>query len=214
MTRASLQAQARRMAERQRLILAVADRPAALALLRKLTPRLGCATIEANDGVLALELIHQRRPDLVLLDVMIPGLDGFEVCRRVRSEPEFASLPILMLTALDQASDLAAGLEAGANDFLAKPFNEVGLTARVRSLLRTKTLQDRLADILGRYTSDAVAERILRDPANAVRLGGDHRRGAPAFSDFRGRTAPAAPYPTPTPLPPPHNKPAPLNTPR
>ena len=80
------------MAERQRLILAVDDDPADLALLRKLIPRLGCATIEANDGVLALELIHQRRPDLVLLDVMIPGLDGFEVCRRVRSEPEFASL--------------------------------------------------------------------------------------------------------------------------
>src|SRR5256712_9564520 len=181
MTRPSLQAQARRRAERHRWILPVDDDRGARALLPKLIPRLGCATIEANDGVLALELIHQRRPDLVLLDVMIPGLDGFEVCRRVRSEPEFASLPILMLTALDQASDLAAGLEAGANDFLAKPFNEVELTARVRSLLRTKALQDRLADILGRYTSDAVAERILRDPANAGRLGGDHPRGGDAF---------------------------------
>lgn len=188
------------MAERQSLVLCVDDDPADLALLRKLIPRLGYATIEANDGVLALELIHKRHPDLVLLDVMIPGLDGFEVCRRVRSEPEFATLPILMLTALDQASDLAAGLDAGANDFLAKPFNEVELTARVRSLLRTKALQDRLADILGRYTSDAVAERILRDPANAVRLGGDHRRVTTVFADLRGYTALAAQYPPETTL--------------
>src|SRR4030081_1861494 len=166
------------MAERRSLVLSVDDDPADRALLRKLIPRLGYATIEAKDGLQALEMINERHPDLVLLDVMIPGLDGFEVCRRVRSQPELAGLPILLLTALDQVEDLAAGLEAGANDFLAKPFNEVELTARVRSLLRTKMLQDRLADILGRYCRDTVAERILRDPANAVQLGGDHRRGA------------------------------------
>jgi class 3 adenylate cyclase len=188
------------MAERRSLVLAVDDNPADLALLRKLIPRLGYGTIEASDGLKALELIRERQPDLVLLDVMIPGLDGFEVCRRVRSQPEFAGLPILMLTALDQASDLAAGLEAGANDFLAKPFNEVELTARVRSLLRTKALQDRLADILGRYCSDAVAERILRDPINAVRLGGDHRRVTTVFADLRGYTALAAEHPPETTL--------------
>jgi class 3 adenylate cyclase len=182
-------------AERPALILAVDDDPADLALLRKLIPRLGYATVEARDGIQALEMIGQRRPDLVLLDVMIPGVDGFEVCRRVRAQPELAGLPILLLTALDQPADLAAGLEAGANDFLAKPFNEVELTARVRSLLRTKGLQDRLADILGRYCSDVVAERILRDPVNAVRLGGDHRRVTTVFADLRGYTALAAQYP-------------------
>jgi class 3 adenylate cyclase len=131
---------------------------------------------------------------------MIPGLNGFEVCRRIRSQPELAGLPILLLTALDQAEDMATGLDAGANDFLVKPFNEVELTARVRSLLRTKALQDRLGDILGRYCSDAVAERILRDPVNAVQLGGDHRRVTTVFADLRGYTALAAEYPPETTL--------------
>jgi adenylate cyclase len=188
------------MPDRQILVLAVDDDPADLALLRKLLPRLGYATIEATDGLQALSVINDRHPDLVLLDVMIPGLDGFEVCRRVRSKPELTGLPILLLTALDQAEDLAAGLEAGANDFLAKPFNEVELTARVRSLLRTKALHDRLADILGRYCSDTVAERILRDPVNAVRLGGDHRRVTTLFADLRGYTSLAAEYPPDTTL--------------
>ncbi len=188
------------MAERRSLVLSVDDDPADLALLRKLIRHLGYATIEAKDGLQALELIHERHPDLVLLDVVIPGLDGFEVCRRLRSEPEFASLPVLLLTALDSAEDLATGLEAGANDFLAKPFNEVELTARVRSLLRTKALQDRLSDILGRYCSDAVAERILRDPANATRLGGDHRRVTTVFADLRGYSALAAEHPPDTTL--------------
>jgi adenylate cyclase len=188
------------MAERRSLVLCVDDDPADLALLRKLIPRLGYSTIEAKDGLQALELIHERHPDLVLLDVLIPRVDGFEVCRRVRNEPEFAGLPILLLTALDAAEDLATGLEAGANDFLAKPFNEVELTARVRSLLRTKALQDRLSDILGRYCSDAVAERILRDPANATRLGGDHRRVTTVFADLRGYSALAAEHPPDTTL--------------
>ena len=188
------------MTERRVLVLAVDDDPAELALLRKLIPRLGYDLLEASDGLQALKLIRERRPDLVLLDVLIPGLDGFGVCRGVRSTPELAGLPILLLTALDQAEDLAAGLEAGANDFLAKPFNEMEFTARVRSLLRTKALQDRLSDILGRYTSESVARRILQDPINAVRLGGDRRRVTTVFADLRGYTALAAEHPPETTL--------------
>jgi adenylate cyclase len=180
------------MTERRVLVLAVDDDPAELALLRKLIPRLGYDILEATDGLQAVKLIRERRPDLVLLDVLIPGLDGFGVCRSIRSTPELAGLPILLLTALDQAEDLATGLEAGANDFLAKPFHEMELTARVRSLLRSKALQDRLSDILGRYTSESVAQRILRDPINAVRLGGDRRRVTTVFADLRGYTALAA----------------------
>jgi adenylate cyclase len=188
------------MTERRVLVLAVDDDPAELALMRKLIPRLGYDILEASDGLQAVKLIRERRPDLVLLDVLIPGLDGFGVCRRVRSTPELAGLPILLLTALDQAEDLATGLEAGANDFLAKPFHEMELTARVRSLLRSKALQDRLADILGRYTSESVAQRILRDPINAVRLGGDRRRVTTVFADLRGYTALAAEHPPETTL--------------
>jgi class 3 adenylate cyclase len=188
------------MAEHRIQILAVDDDPAELALLRKLIPRLGYDLIEAGNGREALDMIGKRSPDLVLLDVLIPGLDGFAVCRGVRSKPELAGLPILLLTALDQPEDLAAGLEAGANDFLSKPFNEMELTARVRSLLRTKALQDRLSDVLGRYASESVAKRILRDPINAVRLGGDRRRVTTMFADLRGYSAIAAEHPPETTL--------------
>ena len=188
------------MAESRVLVLAVDDDPAELALLRKLIPRLGYNLIEASNGREALDMIGEQRPDLVLLDVLIPGLDGFGVCRGVRSQPELAGLPILLLTALDQPEDLAAGLDAGANDFLSKPFNEMELTARVRSLLRTKALQDRLSDVLGRYVSESVAKRILRDPISAVRLGGDRRRVTTMFADLRGYSAIAAEHPPETTL--------------
>ena len=177
------------------LILAVDDEPANLALLQKIIRRLGYETIEATDGPGALESVAQHRPDLVLLDVMMPGIDGFEVCRRIRAQPELAGLPILLLTALDRAEDKWLGLEAGANDFLSKPFEEIELIARLRSLLRTKALQDRLSDVLGRYVSDAVVDRVLHDPVGALRLGGDRRRVTTLFADLRGYTALSASNP-------------------
>ena len=122
---------------------------------------------------------------------MMPGLDGIEVCQRLRRQPEHAGLPILLLTALDRPEDKARGLEAGANDFLSKPFDESELSARLRSLLRTKALQDRLADLLGRYVSESVAAEVLRDPF-AVSLGGDRRHVSTLFADVRGYTALAA----------------------
>jgi adenylate cyclase len=171
------------------LILAVDDEPANLALLRKLLFRLGYRVVEAIDGPSALVAVAEHNPDVVLLDVLMPGLNGFEVCRQLRAIPEHASLPILLLTSLTTSEDKAVGLEAGANDFLAKPFEEIELIARLRSLLRTKALQDRLADLLGRYVSNTVAERILHDPAAALRLGGDRRRVTSMFADIRGYTS-------------------------
>ena len=153
------------------LILAVDDEPANLALLRKLLTRQGYDVAEAPDGPSAIRAVAEQQPDLVCLDVMMPGLDGIEVCQRLRRQPEYAGLPILLLTALDRSEDKARGLEAGANDFLSKPFDEIELTARLRSLLRTKALQDRLGDLLGRYVSESVAAEALRDPF-AVSLGG------------------------------------------
>jgi class 3 adenylate cyclase len=122
---------------------------------------------------------------------MMPRLDGIEVCRRLRAQPERAGLPILLLTALNRPEDKARGLEAGANDFLSKPFDEIELSARLSSLLRTKALQDRLAELLGRYVSESVAAEALRDPF-AVSLGGDRRRVSTLFADVRGYTAIAA----------------------
>ena len=179
------------MTRERPLILAVDDEPANLALLRKLLAREGYDVLEASDGASALQLIDQQRPDLVCLDVMMPGMDGVEVCRRVRRRPEHAGVPILLLTALDRSEDKALGLEAGANDFLSKPFDQHELSARLRSLLRTKALQDRIGDLLGRYVSESVAAEVLRDPF-AVSLGGDRREVSTLFADIRGYTTLAA----------------------
>jgi adenylate cyclase len=181
------------------LILAVDDEPGTLALLQKLLRHLGYDVIEAVDGVSAIRTIAEHKPDLVCLDVMMPPPAGIEVCQQLRRQPENAGLPILLLTALDRPEDKARGLEAGANDFLSKPFDESELSARLRSLLRTKALQDRLADLLGRYVSESVAAEVLRDPF-AVSLGGDRRHVSTLFADVRGYTAIAAEHPPETTL--------------
>jgi class 3 adenylate cyclase len=176
------------------LILTVDDEPANLALLQKLLTRQGYDVVEAVDGPSALAAVAEHGPDLVCLDVMMPGLDGIEVCQRLRRQPDQAGLPILLLTALDRPEDKVRGLEAGANDFLSKPFDHIELAARLRSLLRTKALQDRLADLLGRYVSHSVAAEALRNPF-AVSLGGDRRYVSTLFADVRGYTALAAEHP-------------------
>ena len=100
--------------------------------------------LTAMNGEEALEVIDKEQPDIVLLDVMMPGMDGFEVCRRIRENPKSAHIPVVMVTALDQPKDRVAGLEAGADDFLTKPVQDTPLFARVRSLVRLKMLMDEL----------------------------------------------------------------------
>ena len=102
----------------------------------------GYAVTTAASGAEALERIQSQRPDLVLLDVVMPGMSGYEVCRRIREDPETGLLPVVMVTALDPSEERVKGLEAGADDFLTKPINQPELLARVRSLLRVKTLHD------------------------------------------------------------------------
>jgi signal transduction histidine kinase len=98
----------------------------------------------AEDGFHALQILQQLQPDLILLDVMMPGMDGFEVCRRIRAASQLAEVPIIMLTALDDRASLLQGIEAGADDFLIKPVDRYELTARVRTITRLnryRTLQ-------------------------------------------------------------------------
>jgi DNA-binding response OmpR family regulator len=90
----------------------------------------------AGDGSRGLAAIHKSRPDIVLLDIMLPGMDGLEVCRRIRALPDGSSLPVIMLTAKGEDVDKVVGLEVGADDYLAKPFNPRELLARIRALLR------------------------------------------------------------------------------
>lgn len=90
----------------------------------------------AKDGIQALQMLEQLQPDLILLDIMMPGMDGFEVCHRIRSTPQLAEVPIIMLTALDDRASLLKGIEAGADDFLTKPADRRELTARIRTVIR------------------------------------------------------------------------------
>ena len=90
----------------------------------------------AEDGFKALQILHQLQPDLILLDVMMPGMDGFEACRRIRATPQLAEVPIIILTALDDRASLLLGIESGADDFLIKPVDRYELTARVRTITR------------------------------------------------------------------------------
>src|SRR6184192_405667 len=98
----------------------------------------------AFNGLECLSKMEQVVPDIVLLDVMMPGMDGFEVCRRIKNNPATAHIPVVMVTALDQTSDRVAGLQAGADDFLTKPVDDAALFARVRSLVRLKMMTDEL----------------------------------------------------------------------
>jgi len=100
--------------------------------------------LTALNGEDALKIIENDHPDIVLLDVMMPGMDGFEVCRRIRANETSAHIPVIMVTALDQSKDRVAGIEAGADDFLTKPVQDTPLFARVRSLVRLKVLMDEL----------------------------------------------------------------------
>ncbi|MBL8581457.1 MAG: PleD family two-component system response regulator [Rhizobiaceae bacterium] len=100
--------------------------------------------LTASNGLDALEICENGKVDVVLLDVMMPDMDGFEVCRRLKTDPATAHLPVVMITALDQASDRIRGLQAGADDFLTKPVNDLQLMTRVKSLVRLKSLTDEL----------------------------------------------------------------------
>jgi two-component system, cell cycle response regulator len=106
----------------------------------------GYEILEAGDGEQALALVHEAAPDLILLDVMLPDIDGYEISRRIKGNAELPFIPIILVTARDSTQDKVAGLDAGADDYLTKPINFPELEARVRSMLRIKRLQDELEE--------------------------------------------------------------------
>lgn len=123
-------------------ILVVDDTPKNVKLLADLLAVKGYAVVTAASGAEALKQLEAERPDLVLLDVVMPEMSGYEVCREIRRNPQNGMLPVVMVTALDPGEERTKGLEAGADDFLTKPINQAEILARVRSLLRIKQLYD------------------------------------------------------------------------
>ncbi len=128
----------------------------------------GYQVLSANSGPAALQLIAAQPVDLVLLDVRMPGMDGYEVCARLRGDEQTASVPVLLITALEDEDFKTHGLEAGADDFLTKPLDGVIMLNRIRSLLRLRTLQQELErrerllwDVLVQYVPPDVAQQIL-----------------------------------------------------
>jgi DNA-binding response OmpR family regulator len=117
-------------------ILAVDDDPDVLGTLSRALQREGFDVGRATSGAEALRLLAQRRPDLIILDILMPGLDGLTVCRRIRADAQYNHVTILFLTALDRTDDVVAGLDAGGDDYVVKPFELAELVARVRALVR------------------------------------------------------------------------------
>ncbi len=126
------------------LVLVVDDGEINRALVEAFLSDLDCRLQSFADGPSALTAIEKESPDLVLLDVQMPGMDGYEVCRRIKARPRGRLLPVVMLTALDNANDRVLALEAGADDFMSKPVDRVELVARVRSALRLKAVYETL----------------------------------------------------------------------
>lgn len=128
-------------------ILIVDDNAQNLELLQAYLETLPCRLITATDGIEAMKCVedpNQPTPDLVLLDVMMPRMSGFEVCRKLKEDPETRSIPIMMVTALNELGDIERGVESGTDDFLSKPVHKLELITRVKSLLKVRHLKREL----------------------------------------------------------------------
>lgn len=130
--------------EKKAVILVVDDNEQNLELIQAYLEELDCECLSAYDGPEALETVSQKKPDLVLLDVMMPRMSGFEVCRKVKSNPETANIPIIMVTALNEYGDIERAIDSGTDDFLSKPVNKLELLTRVKTMLKLKHLSDTL----------------------------------------------------------------------
>lgn len=173
-------------------VLVVDDIPANVKLLEARLSAEYFDVLTALCGREALEICGRERVDVVLLDIMMPGMDGFEVCRRLKSNPATQAIPVVVVTALDQPSDKIQGLEAGADDFLTKPVDDIALITRVRNLGRLKMLNDEVmmraqtGQRLG-LTPDTAFADALESESGRILLVDDNPRSAVRMVDMLGR---------------------------
>ncbi len=129
-------------------VLLVDDNEQNVELLLAYLEELGCELRTASDGQAALDEVSKKKPDLILMDVMMPRMSGFQACKRIKSDPATRDVPIVMVTALNEVSDVERAVDSGADDFLTKPVNRVELLARTRSLLKVSVLQRQLTQTM------------------------------------------------------------------
>ncbi len=181
-------------------ILVVDDQPYDALLSSKLLKEQLYQVQTANNGEAALHIVHAWQPDIVLSDVMMPVMNGFELCRRIKSNANTVLTPVVLITALEDRSDRIYGIQAGADEFLSKPIHREELMARVRSLLRHQQIRkqleqaqrEQLQSTFKRYIAPSLVDEILHHPEKAEQALNDRQtrqHGVVLFSDLRGFTA-------------------------
>jgi adenylate cyclase len=167
-------------------ILVVDDNPMNVDILQTRLVTNGYDVVTARDGEEALAATAEHRPDLILLDVVMPKLDGIEVCRRIKNDPSLPFTPIILVTALAESRDVVAALEAGGDEYLTKPVDQVALVARVRSMLRIKEQQDTIAAQRAELAAwnTTLEQRVQAQVGEIERLGRLRRFLSPALAEL------------------------------
>jgi CheY-like chemotaxis protein len=149
----------------QSTLLIVDDNPQNVELLQAFLEQLPLKLVTAVDGVEALRAVEQHQPDLILLDIMMPRMSGFQVCRRIKGDPRMRDIQVLMVTALNELGDIEQAAECGTDDFISKPVNKFELVTRVKSLLRVRHLKNELERALS-YLNEIDAEETIDTPSD------------------------------------------------
>lgn len=177
------------------VVLIVDDNADNRQLLADISDSMSLDVLEASNGIEAIDIAQTHLPDLVLLDVSMPGMNGFEVCEILKTTDRTMKIPVIMLTALSDVENRVQGLKRGADDYVAKPFNPRELMERMRVRLRTKSetdelrhVQQMIRDTFERYVSPVVVEQLLRDPLQ-VQLGGKLQEVTVLFTDLENFTS-------------------------
>lgn len=149
--------------ENKSFVLIVDDNPINLELLERMLSKIGCKLATVNNGVEALDFAKKNSPDLILLDVMMPEMDGYEVCKRLKKDPDTKNIPVIFLTGKAESQDIVRGFEVGGLDFVTKPFISVELFARVKTQIKLKQAFDEIKTLKGFLPICAQCKKIRDD---------------------------------------------------